>query len=158
MSHTVYRLWILLLIAECQRIKRYEIARKSALLRVFRLPSEAGKRGRCMLGIQPGQWGIKQIRKGVSTKGGFLNLRHWKDEAVRNNMMSEDLSGIGPLGESVRLCPTCESKYDAALSSALPFCSERCQQIDLGRWFNEENSVPHVPTEEELDRMIEEVE
>lgn len=54
-------------------------------------------------------------------------------------------------------CPTCESKYDAAASPALPFCSERCQQIDLGRWFNEEHGVPHVPTQEELDKMIDDM-
>jgi endogenous inhibitor of DNA gyrase (YacG/DUF329 family) len=24
----------------------------------------------------------------------------------------------------------------------MPFCSRRCQQIDLGRWFNEEIGLP----------------
>jgi len=24
----------------------------------------------------------------------------------------------------------------------MPFCSERCRQIDLGKWLNEEYSVP----------------
>jgi endogenous inhibitor of DNA gyrase (YacG/DUF329 family) len=24
----------------------------------------------------------------------------------------------------------------------MPFCSQRCQQIDLGRWFNEEIGLP----------------
>jgi endogenous inhibitor of DNA gyrase (YacG/DUF329 family) len=24
----------------------------------------------------------------------------------------------------------------------LPFCSERCRQIDLGRWFSEEYGLP----------------
>jgi len=28
------------------------------------------------------------------------------------------------------------------LSSALPFCSDRCRQIDLGRWFAEGYSLP----------------
>lgn len=35
----------------------------------------------------------------------------------------------------------------------MPFCSVRCQQIDLGRWLGEQYSVPHVPTQEELDAM-----
>ncbi len=55
-----------------------------------------------------------------------------------------------------RVCPTCGAAYDPLFSSALPFCSTRCRQIDLGRWFNEEYGVPHVPTEEELEQMMEE--
>ncbi|MEM7316957.1 MAG: DNA gyrase inhibitor YacG [Planctomycetota bacterium] len=39
-------------------------------------------------------------------------------------------------------CPTCGTKFDAAHTVAMPFCSDRCRQIDLGRWFNEEYSVP----------------
>jgi endogenous inhibitor of DNA gyrase (YacG/DUF329 family) len=31
----------------------------------------------------------------------------------------------------------------------MPFCSVRCQQIDLGRWFNEEIGVPLEPEDEE---------
>jgi hypothetical protein len=31
----------------------------------------------------------------------------------------------------------------------MPFCSDRCRQIDLGRWFNEEYSMPHLPSEDE---------
>lgn len=59
--------------------------------------------------------------------------------------------------ELILTCPTCESKYDALLSATRPFCSERCRNIDLGRWFNEEHSVPHVPSEEEMERMIDDM-
>ena len=31
----------------------------------------------------------------------------------------------------------------------MPFCSERCRQIDLGRWMNEEYSVPIEPDPDE---------
>ncbi|MEO8497182.1 MAG: DNA gyrase inhibitor YacG [Planctomycetota bacterium] len=41
-------------------------------------------------------------------------------------------------------CPTCETLFDVAKTKAMPFCSERCRLIDLGRWLNEEPSVPHV--------------
>ncbi len=41
-----------------------------------------------------------------------------------------------------RKCPICEQLFDAASSPALPFCSRRCQQIDLGRWLGENYSVP----------------
>ena len=42
-------------------------------------------------------------------------------------------------------CPICQGEFDAALSTAVPFCSERCRSIDLGRWLKEEYSLPHVP-------------
>ncbi|MDA1052730.1 MAG: DNA gyrase inhibitor YacG [Planctomycetota bacterium] len=42
-------------------------------------------------------------------------------------------------------CPTCETLFTIEKSKAMPFCSERCRLIDLGRWLNEEPSVPHVP-------------
>lgn len=60
-------------------------------------------------------------------------------------------------GSNLLTCPTCERRYDAAKTSAMPFCSERCRQVDLGKWFNEEYGVPHVPTQEELDQMIDEM-
>jgi endogenous inhibitor of DNA gyrase (YacG/DUF329 family) len=39
-------------------------------------------------------------------------------------------------------CPICERQFDPAQSAAMPFCSERCRQIDLGRWLREAYSVP----------------
>jgi endogenous inhibitor of DNA gyrase (YacG/DUF329 family) len=39
-------------------------------------------------------------------------------------------------------CPICEKQFDPATSPAMPFCSERCRQIDLGRWLREVYSVP----------------
>jgi len=45
-------------------------------------------------------------------------------------------------------CPTCQSEFDSKLSSALPFCSERCREIDLGRWLDEKNSMPSMPDPE----------
>jgi endogenous inhibitor of DNA gyrase (YacG/DUF329 family) len=48
-------------------------------------------------------------------------------------------------------CPICEKQFDPATSEAMPFCSRRCQQIDLGRWLREVYSVPvqRNPDEEE---------
>jgi endogenous inhibitor of DNA gyrase (YacG/DUF329 family) len=45
-------------------------------------------------------------------------------------------------------CPICEKEFDPAASPAMPFCSRRCQQIDLGRWLRE---VYSVPVERDLD-------
>ncbi|MEM9587970.1 MAG: DNA gyrase inhibitor YacG [Planctomycetota bacterium] len=40
-------------------------------------------------------------------------------------------------------CSTCQRRFRVHESKTLPFCSERCQLIDLGRWLNEEIGVPH---------------
>jgi endogenous inhibitor of DNA gyrase (YacG/DUF329 family) len=40
-------------------------------------------------------------------------------------------------------CPTCGAVFETEQSRALPFCSPRCKQIDLGRWLNEEQRVPY---------------
>jgi endogenous inhibitor of DNA gyrase (YacG/DUF329 family) len=49
------------------------------------------------------------------------------------------------------ICPICEKPFDPAGSPAMPFCSERCRQIDLGRWLREVYSVPvqREPEEDE---------
>ncbi len=46
-------------------------------------------------------------------------------------------------------CPTCKNEFDPALTVAMPFCSERCRTIDLGRWLDERNCLPHVADPEE---------
>ena len=44
-------------------------------------------------------------------------------------------------------CPIC--RKPAAPASLRPFCSERCRQVDLGRWFTESYAVPGKPLGEE---------
>lgn len=46
-------------------------------------------------------------------------------------------------------CPVCERYFDTADSTAMPFCSPRCKQIDLGRWLGEKYSVPVERTDED---------
>lgn len=62
------------------------------------------------------------------------------------NMMSDRKSyARGPR------CPICRQP---AATRFRPFCSRRCAEIDLGRWFNGSYSVPVVePSEEELDEL-----
>jgi endogenous inhibitor of DNA gyrase (YacG/DUF329 family) len=43
-------------------------------------------------------------------------------------------------------CPTCRQPVDPT-SKFLPFCSERCQWVDLGKWLNEEYRVPGAPVD-----------
>jgi len=45
-------------------------------------------------------------------------------------------------------CPACDTAFDPARSPALPFCSERCRNIDLNRWLKEEISLPSGEAEE----------
>ncbi|MGD9721100.1 MAG: DNA gyrase inhibitor YacG [Pirellulales bacterium] len=45
-------------------------------------------------------------------------------------------------------CPTCHAIFDSTTSKTMPFCSQRCRQIDLGRWLNEEIALPFRDGEE----------
>ena len=44
---------------------------------------------------------------------------------------------------AVMTCSTCGRSFEADTSPHRPFCSRRCQQLDLGRWLDEEVQVPH---------------
>jgi endogenous inhibitor of DNA gyrase (YacG/DUF329 family) len=44
-------------------------------------------------------------------------------------------------------CPVCGKPQDAGFR---PFCSKRCADIDLGRWFNERYVVPGPPEAESI--------
>jgi hypothetical protein len=46
-------------------------------------------------------------------------------------------------------CPTCNEWFEQESARAIPFCSERCRVIDLGRWLNEEYSLPHIDFDED---------
>lgn len=50
-------------------------------------------------------------------------------------------------------CPTCQKTFDPAFSPAMPFCSPRCQQVDLGRWLNEEIGLPVASSDEDEDEL-----
>ena len=41
-------------------------------------------------------------------------------------------------------CPVCNLPVSLETTPTLPFCSDRCRLIDLGRWLEEGYSVPHV--------------
>lgn len=45
-------------------------------------------------------------------------------------------------------CPICQTEFEAASQCVLPFCSERCREIDLGRWLGEHYGMPVVPDPE----------
>ena len=45
-------------------------------------------------------------------------------------------------------CPVCGKP---AATAYRPFCSRRCADVDLGRWFNEDYRIPAEETDEEAD-------
>lgn len=59
-------------------------------------------------------------------------------------------------------CPTCKKKIEWNASNPhRPFCSKRCQLIDLGEWSNEQMTIPGSPPkpDEKIDMPdIEEIE
>ena len=46
-------------------------------------------------------------------------------------------------------CPICKKEVTIE-APARPFCSDRCKQIDLGRWLNEEYRISRPMTEDEV--------
>ncbi len=47
-----------------------------------------------------------------------------------------------------RLCPTCRRP---AVESHRPFCSPRCAEVDLGRWFSGRFVLPGAPPADEAE-------
>jgi endogenous inhibitor of DNA gyrase (YacG/DUF329 family) len=39
-------------------------------------------------------------------------------------------------------CPVCDADVDLQRTPTVPFCSERCRLIDLGRWLDESYGLP----------------
>jgi uncharacterized protein len=49
-----------------------------------------------------------------------------------------------PPRHTTLVCPTCNQPFvHDPTSKDLPFCSQRCQRIDLGRWLGEAYGLPH---------------
>ncbi len=52
-------------------------------------------------------------------------------------------------------CPTCGKPTEQAWR---PFCSKRCADVDLGRWFNERYVVPVPIDPEDVDKILDDEE
>ena len=46
-------------------------------------------------------------------------------------------------------CCICDRSFVRETTTVFPFCSVRCQQIDLGRWYNEDYALPLDGQEEQ---------
>jgi hypothetical protein len=51
-------------------------------------------------------------------------------------------------------CPTCKEMFSRKDSKAWPFCSSRCQMVDLGRWMKEDYRIPQGSNSEDLDGAL----
>ena len=49
-------------------------------------------------------------------------------------------------GGTQKLCPICRKPASGA---ALPFCSSRCRDVDLNRWFSGSYVVPGLENDDE---------
>ncbi|MBM4004380.1 MAG: DNA gyrase inhibitor YacG [Planctomycetes bacterium] len=50
---------------------------------------------------------------------------------------------------SLRHCPTCGKRFAPPPDWQMPFCSPRCQTIDLGRWLGEQHALPIMRSEDD---------
>jgi endogenous inhibitor of DNA gyrase (YacG/DUF329 family) len=50
-------------------------------------------------------------------------------------------------------CPVCREIVQWDGNASRPFCSERCQLIDLGSWATEKYRVPGAVAEIEVERL-----
>ena len=70
-----------------------------------------------------------------------------KNKSVKNKSVKNKMSGH---------CPICKGTSQDGL---FPFCSKRCADIDLSRWFSGNYTVPVVALDEkdldELERFVE---
>ncbi|WP_099034332.1 DNA gyrase inhibitor YacG [Lacimicrobium alkaliphilum] len=52
-------------------------------------------------------------------------------------------------------CPTCEKEVEwGNMSPYRPFCSKKCQLIDLGEWANEEKAIPVKGPQDEANAQM----
>jgi len=65
-------------------------------------------------------------------------------QGLATAVQTPDLSSV-----KTTLCPICEKREpDAAYS---PFCSKRCADVDLNRWFTGRYAIPAAEPEESSD-------
>jgi endogenous inhibitor of DNA gyrase (YacG/DUF329 family) len=53
---------------------------------------------------------------------------------------------------SKHLCPTCTAEVTADMPT-FPFCSKRCQQVDLNKWFSGSYTISRPIEQGDLDEV-----
>ena len=65
--------------------------------------------------------------------------------------MADKVDGTSRDAVKVRPCPICKS---AAVEAYKPFCSKRCADIDLGKWFKNSYAIPGNANDDEADDAV----
>lgn len=65
------------------------------------------------------------------------------DSSEASPRSSRGSSGSSAPAKADFRCAYCGKYFVKAESKTLPFCSKRCQHIDLGMWLNESYGVPY---------------
>jgi endogenous inhibitor of DNA gyrase (YacG/DUF329 family) len=55
------------------------------------------------------------------------------------------------------ICPICGKTFERLTSKAMPFCSEQCRLVDLGRWMGERYALPTEREHDEVDAAHEDL-
>ena len=59
-----------------------------------------------------------------------------------------------PRDRAIKLrCPICKKPVKSA-DADFPFCSDRCRQIDLGKWASGQYVIPVTPTDADEDMIV----
>ncbi len=66
----------------------------------------------------------------------------YQDEKFGDSLKSRTTGPDSVSGKKLIQCGTCGRVFDVGSSPFRPFCSERCQQVDLGNWLNESYGLP----------------
>lgn len=62
---------------------------------------------------------------------------------VTSNLAPEHATQANtPPRSAIRRCAMCGKSYRVSDAKLVPFCSERCQQVDLGNWLGEAYGLP----------------
>lgn len=75
------------------------------------------------------------------------NRMAWLEMAGKNQQMES--SGSDRHNSQEARCSLCGHPFLRCESKTFPFCSSRCQQIDLGQWLDEKLGLPFEGQEEQ---------
>ena len=69
---------------------------------------------------------------------------HHSASASRSSNQESHRAG-SPANASAKMhqCSKCGASFERSQSRHMPFCSKRCQEIDLGMWLNESYGFPY---------------
>ncbi len=70
--------------------------------------------------------------------------------SISGYLFSLEVMATDSDADELSTCPVCEDPVEPPSDNeTFPFCSSRCKQVDLGRWFDESYSIPMTPHDTE---------